>query len=129
MTSPFTTAINVEPLDRATRTDFQLRTKNGSGRFSFPKKSGGVCHFPRSCIPLWTITIGYYEPRLAHRLPGTFLTIVPAFRCDLFCPPDVPGGAHRKDVFIAAGVKDPFQKPTTLIVKKVFIPFIFHQLG
>ena len=43
--------------------------------------------------------------------------------------PDVPGRTHRKDAFIAAGEQHPFQKPTTLIVKKILIPFAFHKLG
>ena len=43
--------------------------------------------------------------------------------------PHVPGRAHRKDAFIAAGQQHPFQKPAALIVKEVFIPFVFHQLG
>lgn len=43
--------------------------------------------------------------------------------------PDVPGRSHRKDTLIAADEKHPFQKPATLIVKEVFIPFVFHELG
>ena len=45
------------------------------------------------------------------------------------CGPGVPGRAHRKDAFIAADEQHPFQKPATLIVKEVFIPFVFHKLG
>ena len=45
------------------------------------------------------------------------------------CGPGVPGRAHRKDAFVAAGEQHPFQKPATLIVKEVFIPFVFHKLG
>src|SRR5713226_9372495 len=43
--------------------------------------------------------------------------------------PDVPGRAHRKDALVAADEQHPFQKPATLIVKKIFIPFVFHELG
>jgi hypothetical protein len=43
--------------------------------------------------------------------------------------PDVPGRTHREDAFVAAGEKHPFQKPTTLIVEEVFVPFVFHELG
>ena len=43
--------------------------------------------------------------------------------------PDIPGRSHRKNTLIAAGEKHPFQKPATLIVKEVFVPFVFHELG
>ena len=42
--------------------------------------------------------------------------------------PGVPGRTHREDAFIAAGEKHPFQKPATLIVKEVFVPFVLHKL-
>ena len=42
--------------------------------------------------------------------------------------PDVPGSAHGENAFIAAGEQHPFQKPATLIVEKIFIPSVFHQL-
>src|SRR6266478_3113719 len=42
---------------------------------------------------------------------------------------DVPGGAYGKDARIAIDQQHPFQKTSTLIVKKVFIPSVFHQLG
>ena len=43
--------------------------------------------------------------------------------------PDMPGGAHCEDAFVAAGEQHPFQKPSALIVEEVLIPFVFHQLG
>ena len=43
--------------------------------------------------------------------------------------PDVPRRSHRKDALIALDEQHPFQKPATLIVKEVFIPFVFHELG
>ena len=43
--------------------------------------------------------------------------------------PDVPGCTHRKDAFIAARQKHPFQKPASLIVEEIFIPFIFDKFG
>jgi hypothetical protein len=43
--------------------------------------------------------------------------------------PNVPRRTHREDSFIAAGKKHPFQKPATLIVEEVFVPFVFHKLG
>jgi hypothetical protein len=42
--------------------------------------------------------------------------------------PHVPRRTHREDAFIAAGEKHPFQKPTALIVKEVFIPSVLHKL-
>src|SRR5664280_1822523 len=41
---------------------------------------------------------------------------------------DVPGRTHGEDAFIAAGEKHPFQKPRTLIVEKVFVPFILSLI-
>ena len=43
--------------------------------------------------------------------------------------PDVPGGSDRKDTLISADEKHPFQKASTLIMKEVLIPFVFHELG
>src|SRR2546425_13357825 len=43
--------------------------------------------------------------------------------------PGIPGRSHRKDTLIAADEQHPFQKPATLIVKEVFIPPVFHELG
>src|SRR5271157_150014 len=42
--------------------------------------------------------------------------------------PDVPGCAYGEDVFIAAGEQHPFQKPGSLIVEEVFVPFVLHEL-
>src|SRR5271157_2502051 len=42
--------------------------------------------------------------------------------------PDIPGRTHGEDAFIAAGEKHPFQKPGTLIVEEVFVPFVLHEL-
>ena len=42
--------------------------------------------------------------------------------------PDVPRRTHREDAFIAVSEKDPFQKPATLIVEKVFVPSVLHKL-
>src|SRR2546422_1294076 len=53
----------------------------------------------------------------------------PHVQMELGSLPSVPGRAHRKDAFIAADEQHPFQKPATLIVKEVFIPFVFHELG
>ena len=43
--------------------------------------------------------------------------------------PDIPGRSYCKNTIITAGEKHPFQKPATLIMKEVFIPFVFHELG
>src|SRR2546425_875813 len=43
--------------------------------------------------------------------------------------PGIPGRSHRKDTLIAADEQHPFQKPAALIVKEVFIPFVFSELG
>src|SRR6202040_1391910 len=42
--------------------------------------------------------------------------------------PDVPRRTHCKDAFISVSEKDPFQKPATLIVEKIFVPFVLHKL-
>src|ERR1700687_2956785 len=42
---------------------------------------------------------------------------------------DVPGRTHGKDALIALDKQHPFQKPAALIVEKVFIPSVFHELG
>jgi hypothetical protein len=54
-----------------------------------------------------------------------FLIII--FQMELGLCPNIPGRAHREDSFIAAGEKHPFQKPATLIVEKVFVPFVLHE--
>src|SRR5271167_3819279 len=41
---------------------------------------------------------------------------------------DVPGGTHGEYAFIAAGEQHPFQKPGPLVVEKVFVPFVLHEL-
>ena len=42
--------------------------------------------------------------------------------------PDVPRRTQRKDAFISVSEKHPFQKPATLIVEKIFVPFVLHKL-
>src|ERR1035438_619678 len=58
--------------------------------------------------------------------------MVPAFRSarTLHSPsrPCVPGRTYREDAIIAAPQQHPLQKPPTLVVEKVLIPFIFHKL-
>src|SRR6266436_800775 len=42
---------------------------------------------------------------------------------------DVPGSRHGKDVLVAVDQQQPFQKTPALIVQKVFIPAVLHELG
>ena len=64
---------------------------------------------------------------LVRHSPKFFLIIIP-LQMELGSLPDVPRRAHREDAFIAAGEKHPFQKPATLIVEEVFVPFVLNQL-
>src|ERR1022692_3609752 len=41
--------------------------------------------------------------------------------------PDIPRRTHREDPLIPAREKHPFQHAPSLIVKKIFVPFVFHQ--
>jgi len=41
----------------------------------------------------------------------------------------VPRRAYGKDTIIAADEQHPLQKPATLIVQEIFVPFVFHELG
>ena len=93
----------------------------------FPITSGGTSSIAAS-------SVDNHERNFYARIGAHYGTR--RFNCEgserlrLISPlPDVPGRAHRKDAFIAAGEQHPFQKPAALIVEEVFIPFVFHKLG
>ena len=62
--------------------------------------------------------------RSAHRVTISHSRSVPSLS-----QLHIPRRAHRKDTFISARQQHPFQKPATLIMEEVFIPFVFHKLG